>query len=144
MSHTSISRFDWRLVNQQRQIFKYLATLRWNISPCQKATTLISIPLWNPSFHLWKTSNKSFGTTVFLSWMLWKSTTVTSLSQPQLSRNSGSRRSLDRINLHFIDRYTRWSIKKARKCEKLLRFLVGMENFTFKEMHVSEMLIEKS
>ena len=32
--------------------FKYLTTLRSNISPCQKATTLILIPLYNPSFHL--------------------------------------------------------------------------------------------
>ena len=66
MSAASISQFDWQLVNQQRQIYdsvfrlfdssKYLTTLRSNISPCQKATTLILIPLYNPSFHLWKLS----------------------------------------------------------------------------------------
>ena len=64
MSVASISQFDWRLVNQQRQIYdcvfrlfdssKYLTTLRSNISRCQKATTLILITLYNPSFHLWK------------------------------------------------------------------------------------------
>ena len=78
-----ISQFDWRLVNQQRQISdcgfrlfdssKYLTTLRSNISPCQKATALIWIPLYNRlSFHLWKSSKKSLGTTVFLSWMPFK------------------------------------------------------------------------
>ena len=70
------------LVNQQWQIndcvfrlfdsSKYLTTLRSNISPCQKATTLILITLYNPSFHLWKSSKKSLGTTVFLSWMPFK------------------------------------------------------------------------
>ena len=79
MSDASISQFDWRFVNQRRQIndcvfrlfysSKYLTTLRSNISPCQKATTLILIPLYNLSFHLWKPSKKSLGTTLFLSWM---------------------------------------------------------------------------
>ena len=79
MSAVSISQFYWRLVNQQRQIndcvfrlfdsSKYLTTLRSNISPCQKATTLILISLYNPSFHLWKSSKKSLGATVFLSRM---------------------------------------------------------------------------
>ena len=82
MPVASISQFDGRLVNQQRRInecgfrlfdsSKYLTTLRSNISPCQKATTLILIPLYNPSFHLWKSSKKSLGTTVFLSWMPFK------------------------------------------------------------------------
>ena len=64
MPVASISQFDGRLVNQQRRIndcgfrlfdsSKYLTTLRSNISPCQKATTLILITLYNPSFHLWK------------------------------------------------------------------------------------------
>ena len=82
MSVVSISQFYWRLVNQQRQIndcvfrlfdsSKYLTTLRSNISRCQKATTLILITLYNPSFHLWKSSKKSLGTTVFLSWMPFK------------------------------------------------------------------------
>ena len=35
---------------------KYLTTLRSNISPCQKATTLILIPLYKSSFHLRKPS----------------------------------------------------------------------------------------
>ena len=75
MSDASISQFNWRLVNQQRQIndcvfrlfdsSKYLTTLRSNISPCQKATTLILIPLYNLSIHLWKPSKKSLGTIVF-------------------------------------------------------------------------------
>ena len=29
-------------------------------------------------------------------------------------------------------------IKKGKKCEKISRFLVGMENFTFRDMHVGE------
>ena len=72
MSGASISQFDGRLVNQQRQIndrvfrlfdsSKYLTTLRSNISPCQKATTLILITMYNLSFHLWKPSKKSLGT----------------------------------------------------------------------------------
>ena len=153
MSAASISQFDWRLVNQQRQrndcVFrlfvssKYLTTLRSNISPCQKATTLILISLYNPSFHLWKSSKKSLGATVFLSWMPLKSATVTSFSQLHLSRNSCSRRSLDKINLHFLALYTRWLIKKGEKCEKLSRFFVGMENFTFREMNVGEKSIRK-
>ena len=82
LSHASISQFDGRLVNQLRQIndcvlslfnsSKYLTTLRSNISPCQKATTLILIPLYKPSFHPWKPSKKYLSATVFLSWMLFK------------------------------------------------------------------------
>ena len=74
--------FHWRLVNQQRQIndcvfrlldaSKYLTTLRSNISPCQEATTLLLISLYNPSFHLWTPLKKSLSTTVFLSWMPFK------------------------------------------------------------------------
>ena len=116
---------------------KYLITLRSNISPCQKATTLILIPLYNPLFHLWKASKIFLGTAVFCLGCLLKSATVTSFSQLHLSRNSGSRRSLDQVNLHFIAHYTRWLIKNAKKCEKLSRFLVGMENFTLKEIHVA-------
>ena len=57
MSDESISQFDWRLINQQRQIndcvfrlfdsSKYLTTLRSNIFPCQNATTLIWIPFYS-------------------------------------------------------------------------------------------------
>ena len=147
MSAASISEFDWWLVNLQRQIYdcvlrlfdspKYLTTLRSNISPCQKATTLILIPLYNPLFHLWKASKIFLGTAVFCLGCLLKSATVTSFSQLHLSRNSGSRRSLDQINPHFIALYTRWLIKKAKRCEKLSKFSVGMENFTLKEMHVA-------
>ena len=76
-----------------------------------------------------------FGTTVFLSWMPLKFATVTSFSQLHLSRNSGSSRSLDQIKLHWMTCYTRWlitfSFKETKKYEKLLRFFVGMENFTF-------------
>ena len=82
MSAASISQFDWWLVNQQRQIYdsvfrlfdlsKYLTTLRSNISHCQKATTLILITLYNPSFHLWKSSKNYLGTSVFLFWMPFK------------------------------------------------------------------------
>ena len=154
MSDASISQFDWRLVNQQRQIndcvfrlfdsSKYLTTLRSNISRCQKATTLILITLYNLSFHLWKPSKKSLGTAVFLSWMHFKISDVTSFSQLHLSRNSGSRRSLDRINLLFLALHIRWLIKKAKKCEKLSRFFVGIENFTFREMHVGEKSMGKS
>ena len=35
-------------------------------------------------------------------------------------------------------------IKKAKDCEKLSRFFIGMENFTFREMRVGEKLIGKS
>ena len=35
-------------------------------------------------------------------------------------------------------------MKKDEKCEKLSRFFVGMENFTFKEMHVGEQSMGKS
>ena len=128
----SISQFDWRLVNQQRQIndcvfglfdsSKYLTTLRSNISPCQKATTLFLILLYNLSSL--KTIRKIFGhyRSYFCLGCLLKSATVTSFSQLQLSRNSGSRRSLDQINLHFIAFCTRWLIKKAKKWEKLSIF----------------------
>ena len=131
MSAASISQFDCWLVNQQRQIYdsifrlfdlsKLFYNFEVNISRCQKATTLILITLYNPSFHLWKTSNKSLGITVFLSWLPFKSATVTSFSQLHLSRTSCSRRSLDKINLHFLALYTRWLIKKGEKCEKLSR-----------------------
>ena len=83
MFDASISQFDWRHVNQQRQIndcvfilfdsSKYLTTLRSNISPCQKGTTLVLFPLYNTSYHLWNHQKKSLGTTVFLSWMPFKS-----------------------------------------------------------------------
>ena len=148
MSAASISQFEWRLVNQQRQIYdcvfrlfdssKYLTTLRSNISRCQKATTLILIPLYNPLFHLWKSSKKSLGAIVFFVLEPLKTLTVISFSQLHLSRNSCSRQSLDQINLHFLALHTRWLIKKGEKCEKLSRFFVGMENFTFREMHVGE------
>ena len=154
MSDASISQFDWRLVNQQRQIndcvfrffdsSKYLTTLRSNISRCQKATTLILIPLYNPSFHLWKSSKNLWALPYFCLGCLLKSATVTSFSQLHLSRNSCSRRSLDKINLHFLALYTRWLIKKGEKCEKLSRFFVRMENFTFREMHVGEKSMGKS
>ena len=48
---------------------KYLITLRSNIPPCQKATTLIWMPLSNPSLHLWKSLKNFLGTTIFLSWL---------------------------------------------------------------------------
>ena len=154
MSAASISQFDWRLVNEQRQIYdfgfrlfdssKYLTTLRSNISRCQKATTLILITLYNPLFHLWKSSKKSLGANVFCLGCLLKSATVTSFSQLHLSRNSGCSRSLDRINLHFLALHTRWLIKKAKKCEKISRSFVGMENFTFREMHAGEKSMGKS
>ena len=49
---------------------------------------------------------------------------------------------LDQINLHFLAFYTRGLIKKGKKCEKLSRFFVGMENFTFREVHVDEKSME--
>ena len=154
MFATSISQFDWRLVNQQRQrndcVFrlfdssKYLTTLRSNISRCQKATTLILITLYNPSFHLWKSSKNLWALPYFCLGCLLKSATVTSFSQLHLSRTSCSRRSLDQINLHFLALYTRWLIEKGEKWEKLSRFFVGMENFSFREMHVDEKSMRKS
>ena len=147
MSDASISQFDWRIVNQQGKIndcvfrlfdsSKYLTTLRSNISPCQKATTLILIPLYNPSFGY-------LGTTVFCLGCFLESATVTSFSQLHLSRNSGASRSLKQINLHFLALHTRWLIKKTKKCEKLSRLFVRMENFTFREKHVGEKSVGKS
>ena len=50
--------------------FSIHPNIRSNISPFQKATTLILIPLYyNPSFHLWKVSKKIFGHYRILSWM---------------------------------------------------------------------------
>ena len=154
ISAASIGQFEWRLVNQQRQIndcvfrlfdsSKYLTTLRSNISLYQKATTIILIPLNNPSFHLWKSSKNLWALQYICLGCLLKSATVTSFSQLHLSRNSCSWRSLDKINLHFLALYTRWLIKKGEKCEKLSRFFVGMENFTFREMHVGEKSMGKS
>ena len=67
-STPKLKKTNWFLFDSS----KYLTTLRSNISPCQKATALILIPLYNLSFHLWKSSKKSLGTTVFLSWMPFK------------------------------------------------------------------------
>ena len=53
-------------------------------------------------------------------------------------------RSLEKINLHFLVLYTRWLFKKGEKCEKISRFFVGMENFTFRELHVDEKSMGKS
>ena len=154
MGTASISQFDLRLVNQQRQIYdcvfrlfdssKYLTTLRSNISRCQKATTLILITLYNPSFISENHYKNLWALLYFCLGCLLKSATVTSVSQLHLSRNSCSRRSLDKINLHFLAVYTRGLIKKAQKGEKLWRFFVGMENFTFKEMHVGAKSMGKS
>ena len=82
MSAVSISQFDLRLVNQQRQIndhvfrlcdsSKYLTTLSSNISPCQKVTTLILKSLYNSSFRRWKKCKNILSTTVFLSWIPFK------------------------------------------------------------------------
>ena len=52
--------------------------------------------------------------------------------------------SLDQINLNFTALYTRRFIKKARECENLSRFFVGIEKFTFREMHVGKNSVEKS
>ena len=62
------------------------------ISPlsCQKGTTIILIPLYNLSFHLWKPFKKSLGTTVFLSWMPFKICNCDEFLC-HLSRNSGCR-----------------------------------------------------
>ena len=146
VSDASISQFDRRLVNQQRQMTdcvlrlfdssKYLTTLRSNISPCRKATTLILIPLIIHHF-IYKDHQKNlWALPYFCLGCLLKSATVTSFSQLHLSRNSCSRRSLDKINLHFLALYTRWLIKKGEKCEKLSRK-------TF-EIHVDEKSMGKS
>ena len=154
MSDASISQFDWRLVNQQRQtddcVFRlfdsseYLTTLSSNISPYQRATTLILFPFIIYHFISENHEKNLWALPYFCLGCLLKSATATSFSQLHLSRNSGSSRSLDRINLHFLSLHTRWLIKKAMKCEKLSRFFVGIENFTFREMHVGEKSIRKS
>ena len=132
VSDASISQFDWRLVNQQRQMTdcvlklfdssKYLTTLRSNISPCQKAVTLILISFYNPSSHLWK-PKKYLGTTAFFSWMPFKICDCDKFLSTIPVTQFCFRRSLDQINLHFLALYTRWLIKKGEKCEKLSRFL---------------------
>ena len=75
---------------------------------------------------------------------LLKSATVTSFSQLHLSCNSGSGRSLDQINLHFLALHTRRLIKKAKKYEKISRFFVGMENFALREIRLGEKSMGKS
>ena len=87
----------WRLVNQQRHIYdcvfrlfdssKYLTTLRSNISRFQRATILILITLYNPLFHLWKSSKNLWALPYFCLGCLLKSASVTSFSQLRLSRN---------------------------------------------------------
>ena len=141
LRRVSVSLIDGLCVFRLFDSSKYLTTLRSNISRCQKATTLILINLYNPSFHLWKSSKKSLGTTVFLSWI---PAIVTSFSQLHLSGNSCSRRSLYKIHLHFLALYTSWLVKKGENCEKLSRFFVGMENFTFRGIHVDGKSMGKS
>ena len=155
MSDASISQFYWRLVNQQRQIndcvfrlfdsSKYLTTLRSNIFPCQKATTLILIlPFVIHHFISANHQKNLWALPYFCLGYLLKSATLTSFSQLHLQRNSGSGRSLDQTNLHFLALHTRWLIKKAKKCEKLSIFFVGMGNFTVIETHIGEKSMEKS
>ena len=147
MSAASISKFDWRLVNQQRQIYDCVFRLFDSskyISRCQKATTLILITFYDPLFHLWKSSEKKMALPYFCLGCLLKSAIMTSFSQLRLSRNSCSGRSLDKINVHFLALYTRWLIEKGEECEKLSRFLYEWKNFTFREMHVGENSMGKS
>ena len=125
MCDASISQFNSRLVNQQRQIndcvfrrfdsSKYLTNLRSNISPCQRGVTLILIPFIIHHLiseihqkNIWELPNFSLGCPL-------RSATVTSFSQLNLSRNSGSSRSLDQMNLHFLAPHTRWLIKESSK-----------------------------
>ena len=154
MSAASISKFDWRLVNQQRQIYdcvfrlfdssKYLTTLRSNISRCQKATTLILITLYNPSFHLWKSSKKSLGTTVFLSWMPFKICdcdkflSTTPVTQFLLSAVTWQNKPIFFSSLYKMIDQERW------KMWKTFEIFVGMENFACREMHVGENSMGKS
>ena len=91
-----------RLCFRRFDSFKYLTTLRSYISPCQRATTLILITLYNPSFHLWNHQKHLWARPNFCLGCLLKSATVTSFPQLHLSRNSGSSLSLDQINLHFL------------------------------------------
>ena len=160
MSDVSISQFDRRFVNQQRQIndrvfrlhssfdsSKYLTNQIWQgqISPVAKKLQHWSWFLCIIYHFISESHQKNlWALPYFCLGCLLKSATVTSFSQLHLSRNSCSRRSLDKINLHFLAFYTRWLIKKGKKCEKLSKFFVGMENFTFREMHVGEKLIGKS
>lgn len=70
--------------------------------------------------------------------------TVTSFSQPQLSFSSGCSRSFKHINRHYVACYSRSLIQGTKKCKKLPRFFVVMENFTCLEKHVGEILMGKS
>ena len=135
MYDSRISQFDLRHVNQRRQIndsvfrlfdsFKWLITLRSIISPCQKATTIILIPLYNPSFDFWNHQKHLWALPYFCLGCLLKSATVTSFYQLHLSRNSGPRRSLEQINPHSISLYTRWLIKEAKKVWTTVVFLTA-------------------
>ena len=148
MSAASISQFDRRLVNQRGKyttlvldfsIHPNIWQLWGQISPLARKLQYIT--------HYFVSENHPKNLWVLLYFCLrclLKSATVTSFSQLHLSRNSGCSRSLDRINLHFLALHTRWLIKKAKKCEKISRSFVGMENFTFREMHAGEKSMGKS
>ena len=135
-----ISRKQWTLQHQWSfqplpcKCFYYLVHLE---KPWDMWETIMWMYWVTPSWDLWALPYFCLG-------CLLKSATVTSFSQLHLSRSSCSRWSLDQINLHFLAFYTGGLIKKGKKCEKLSRFFVGMENFTFREMHVDEKSMGKS
>ena len=121
-------------VNKQRQIndcvfrlfdsSKYLTTLRSNISPCQKATTLILITLYNPSFHLWKSSKKSLGTTVFLSWMPFKICDCDKfLSTTPVTQFLLKAVTWPNKPTFFLALCTRWLIKKDKNVKNFRDFM---------------------
>ena len=135
MSAVSISQFDWRLVNQQRQIndhvfrlcdsSKYLTTLGSNISPCQKATTLILKSLHNSSFHRWKKFQKYFE-----HHRIFVLDAFQNLRQWQVSLNHTCHTilaqcdHLTKYNLHFIlALYLRWLIKKDKNVKNFRDFM---------------------
>ena len=112
-----------------------MITLRSIISPCQKATVLILIPLYNTSFDFWNHQKHLWALPYFCLGCLLKSATVTSLSQLHLSRNSGPGRSLEQINLHSVALYTRWLIEEAKKMWATFESFFRNGKFTFREMH---------
>ena len=155
MSYASISEFDWRFLNQQRQISecdfrlfdlsKYLTTRRSNFSPCQKAITLILIfPFIIDHFIFENHQKKSLGTAVFLCWMPLKNLRLWLVSLNYTYQAILALAGHLTNQPALLPLYTRWLIKKAKICETPSIFFVGMENLTFRGMHVGEKSMGKS
>ena len=108
--------------------FIQMTSLRLNISPCQRATTLVLIPFYNPSFSSENHQKNIWALPYFCLGCLLKPASVTSFSQLRLSRNSGSSRSLYRIVSNFI----KHSIAKCKSTSLSIehcRCLIALADF---------------